>query len=63
MTQQEFDRLDIGDIVRHLAAGERPVIVTANYGGRVTAARTEDITNPAEWELLRKVTEIRERKP
>jgi hypothetical protein len=53
MTKDEFKNLRYGDIVRSQAGGES-YIVTANYGGRVTAVRTADLTNPIEWELVQK---------
>lgn len=40
-----------GSIIRH-KAGEFVYIVTANYGNRLTAVRTVDVTNPSEWEIL-----------
>lgn len=54
MTEEEFRNLGPGDIVIGAGATEA-VMVTANYGGRVTAVRTFDLTNPPEWRLLRKV--------
>jgi hypothetical protein len=41
-----------GDILRH-RAGTDSYVVTGNYGGRVTAVRTVDVTNPDEWLVLR----------
>lgn len=44
--------LEAGDIVKH--KGDGPAyIVTANYGDRVTAVRTVDLTNAIEWEVLK----------
>lgn len=40
----------LGLVVRGRASGEA-YIVTANYGDRATAVRTQDITNPDEWEI------------
>ena len=40
--------LQRGDIVRHRSSGDS-MVVTANYGSRVTAVRTADITNTDEW--------------
>jgi hypothetical protein len=28
------------------------LIVTGNYGARLTAIRTQDVTNPDEWEIV-----------
>lgn len=54
MTSDDFKKLGPGDIVQHASGGD-PVLVTVNYGGRVTAVRTFDLTNADEWHLLRKV--------
>lgn len=43
-----LSQLQRGDIVRHRSSGDS-MVVTANYGNRVTAVRTVDITNPTEW--------------
>lgn len=45
--------LDPGDSIRSKATG---IIyqVTAHYGERATAVRTADVSNPNEWEVLRK---------
>ena len=51
MTKGEFKDLREGDIVQGKASGEG-YIVTGNYGDRVTAVRTVDITQPDEWELI-----------
>lgn len=40
--------LQPGDLIRH-KAGDRALVVTANYGSRVTAVCTFDVTNPSEW--------------
>jgi hypothetical protein len=53
MTKDELKNLRYGDLVRSKASGAS-YIVTANYGGRVTAVRTADLTNPDEWELVQK---------
>ena len=55
MNQNIFDKLDRGDTVKH-KNGTRLFVVTANYGSRVTAVATVDITNPDEWELVLKNT-------
>lgn len=51
MTPGEFSGLKPGDLVRHKGSS-KAAIVHANYGGRVTAARTFDLTNPAEWDRV-----------
>jgi len=52
MTEEQFRKLRDGDIVRHKSEGSLPYIVTGNYGGRVTAVRSQDMTNPIEWDLI-----------
>lgn len=55
MTSEEMKALKPGDVIRH--AGDRHAyMVTGNYGGRVTAVRTVDATNPNEWVLEAKST-------
>ena len=51
MSENEMRKLQVGDIVRGKLTG-MVFVVTANYGNRVTAVRTVDITNPDEWEAL-----------
>lgn len=41
-----------GDTIRHKGGGDA-LVVTANYGNRVTAVRTADVTNPCEWQVWR----------
>jgi len=53
MSPEEFENLGTGDLVRHKAS-PRASLVTANYGDRVTAVQTHDITNPDEWLLVAK---------
>lgn len=48
MTRDEMQNLKPGDLVRHRSGGSA-MIVHANYGTRVTAVRTADLTNPVEW--------------
>ena len=52
MQPEDLKSLTTGDIVR--SADGATYIVTANYGDRVTAVRTVDITNPSEWDLVLK---------
>jgi len=52
MTPEEMTNLSSGDIIRHASGGEA-FVVTGNFGGRVTAVRTVDVTNPIEWELVK----------
>jgi len=51
MSKDEFNSLRPGEQVEHLS-GSGPYIVTANYGDRVTAVKTVDITNPCEWRII-----------
>jgi len=61
MSDEEFNELAQGDIVKHVS---QPGIwvVSANYGGRVTLIRTADATNPIEWELFLRATYHRPKK-
>lgn len=43
----------VGDIIRHKSEG-KALIVTGIYGDHVTAVRSVDVTNPIEWEVLKK---------
>lgn len=53
MTNEEFENLRTGDVIRHIL-GTDPFFVTGNYGGgRVIAVNVADVTNPVEWVLLR----------
>ena len=61
MNEMDFLTLNTGDIVKHKLSGDtfedwkkNSYVVTANYGGRITAVRTVDITNPGEWDLIAK---------
>ena len=49
----DFVKLSQGDTVKHVTS-EVTYTVMGNYGGRATAVKTMDITNPQEWELLAK---------
>jgi len=53
MNNQQFNNLNVGDIVRSNPTG-LAYIVTQIFGDRITAVRSVDITNPIEWELVRK---------
>lgn len=55
MNQEEFQSLSTGDVVKGLLSGQT-YIVTANYGDRVTAVQTVDITHSNEWELVLKAS-------
>ncbi len=59
MTKGELYSLRTGDVVIGKLSG-LAYVVTANYGNRVTAVRTVDITNPDEWLLSCKT---KKRKP
>lgn len=51
MTEHQMRKLQVGDLVRDKLRG-MTFVVTGNYGDRVTAVRTVDMTNPDEWELV-----------
>jgi hypothetical protein len=53
MTKEEFNDLNRGDLIKHRAEST-VLIVTANYGDRITAVETWDVTNPDEWAIVRK---------
>jgi len=53
MKPEDLKQLQPGDIVRGKSS-EISYVVTANYGTRVTAVRTQDITNAEEWEIVQK---------
>lgn len=57
MTKTEFNDLGPGDVVcyaiSHAELFNR-FTVTDNFGDRVTAVKTVDMTNPVEWELVNK---------
>lgn len=46
-----LEELSPGSVVRHMDY-KRAYIVTTNFGERVTAVDSVDITNPGEWEVL-----------
>ena len=51
--KEQMKSLERGDIVKHIG-NSQTFVVTGNYGGRVTAVATVDITNLTEWELVLK---------
>jgi len=53
MEEKQFINLDVGDIVKGKTS-DNVYVVIANYGNRCTAVSTADLTNPKEWELVRK---------
>lgn len=50
----DLKELQPGDQVRHFGNPRNFYSVTMNYGTRVTAVRSVDLTNPAEWMVLRR---------
>ena len=54
MGLNEFKKLRTGDLVKH-KMGEGVYVVTANFGDRVTAVKSVDMTNPDEWLLIRPI--------
>ena len=55
VTKEELTQLRAGDVIRNNGSANS-YIVTANYGNRVTAVKTIDITNPIEWTKVSPVT-------
>jgi hypothetical protein len=53
MDAEEMKSLQPGDMVKHALFNE-VYVVTGNYGDRVTAVKTVDITNPPEWEVVKR---------
>jgi hypothetical protein len=53
MTRKELENLKEGDIVRH-KLHSNPVIITGNYKDYVIGVRTYHISNPDEWEVIKK---------
>ena len=53
MTQEEFENLGRGDIVRHVSSSDA-ILVEANYGDHVLAVDIWDMSNPEEWVLVAK---------
>lgn len=50
----QFDRLLPGTLIHRKSESPNDFyVVTAHYGNRLTAVRAVDITNPAEWEIVR----------
>lgn len=48
-----LSQLEAGDIIRSKSS-LLVYVVAENYGTRATAVRTVDVTNPIEWEAMRK---------
>jgi hypothetical protein len=46
----EFDKLQVGDIVRHIKSGEAYRIIHKVKTGHYVGIRTRSITNCDEWE-------------
>jgi len=51
MNNEDFSALQPGDMVKHASSDSDTYMVTGNYGGRVTAVRTVDLTNSIEWNI------------
>lgn len=48
----DISDLETGDIIRH-KMGADAFVVTACHGGTATAVRTQDVSNPNEWQVLK----------
>lgn len=57
MEPNDLKGLSRGDIIKS-AGDSRTFTVIANYGDRVTAVATADVTNPAEWDLVLKAKHV-----
>lgn len=56
MTQDEFDKLEIGDIVRGRMSGDAFMITKVNnIEGTRIAMRMVTLTQPDEWDLISKL--------
>ena len=53
MTKEEFEQLERGDIVWHIAA-DKAYVVDAHYGDSIIAVRTVLLTNPEEWQWIQR---------
>lgn len=51
MEAKDLRALSPGDVIKSNVDDE-VFVVTGNYGGRVTAVMTVDVTNPDEWRLV-----------
>jgi len=51
MDENEFKKIKPGDVIKNTLSGDR-YRVHSNYGDRIAAVRTVDITNPSEWDLV-----------
>lgn len=60
MTNEEMKRLRVGDVIRHKSLGSKQYVVTDNFGDRITAVDSVDVTNPIEWDIVAKVTDKEE---
>lgn len=52
--QMDINKLGPGDIIRQRTGGDGYIVSSESYGGRVTAVRVVDVTNPDEWVLVAK---------
>ena len=55
MKRSEFLKLERGDIIVHKSDPSTSYMIDANYGSRITAVTTVDVTNPKEWAIRRKI--------
>lgn len=53
MTPAQLKGLQRGDLVRHKSGGGA-LVVSGNYGSHVTAVTSVDMTNPTEWDKVRR---------
>jgi len=43
-----------GDIIHHKSGTRESYVVTGTYGKRAIAVRTVDVTNPLEWQIIKR---------
>jgi len=51
MTEEEYDSIEEGDIVRSKRDGKAYIIVYSLGHGKFLAERTVQVTSPREWDL------------
>ena len=58
MNEEDFRSLTVGDVIRGRST-RITFVVTANDGERVIAVRTQEASNPDEWDLIVKANPTR----
>ncbi len=52
MNKKQMANLKVGDIIQSKKDSKWAFIVSQNFGERLIAVRTIEITNPTDWELV-----------